>query len=61
MSTASRTGQLERSPGATPQFVDDPICDVCPHSVVDHDAIGSRFCRATMDSAIIRSCVCRPA
>ena len=61
MSTASHTGQQERRPEATPQFVDDPTCDVCPHPVVDHDAIALRFCRATMASAIVRGCVFRPA
>jgi len=61
MSTASHTGQQEGRPEATPQFVDDPICDVCPHPFIDHDAIALRFCRATMASATVRSCVCRPA
>jgi hypothetical protein len=61
MSTAAHTDEQERRPEATPRFVDDPICGVCPHPVVDHDAIALRFCRATMVSAIDRSCVCLPA
>jgi len=61
LSTASRTAQQERPLAAMPQFADDPMCDVCPHPVVDHDAIGLRFCRATMASDIARGCVCRPA
>ena len=59
-STVSRTGPDERAPDTT-QAVEDPRCDVCPHPVVHHDAIGLRFCRATLDSALVRSCVCRPA
>ena len=38
-----------------------PRCDVCPHPVPDHDAIGLRFCRATRNSRLDRGCVCRPA
>jgi hypothetical protein len=59
--TASRTGRHEPSTEATPQSVNDPSCDVCPHPVVHHDAIGLRFCRATLASAIVRGCVCRAA
>ena len=60
-STTSRTSQHERPLEATPRSVDDPRCDVCPHPVVDHDAIALRFCRATLAAAIVRGCVCRPA
>jgi hypothetical protein len=61
VSTASHTGQQERRPEVTPQSVDDPMCDVCRHTVVDHDAIALRFCRATKSAATVRGCVCRPA
>jgi hypothetical protein len=54
------TAVLERSPQTAPQPLDDPGCDVCPHSMTHHDAIGLRFCRATRASAIDRGCVCRP-
>jgi hypothetical protein len=60
-STASRTGRHEQPPEGTPQPVDDPRCDVCPHPVVDHDAIALRFCRATLAAAIARGCACRLA
>jgi hypothetical protein len=33
-------------------------CDVCPHSVDSHDAIGRRFCQATLDRALTRGCAC---
>jgi hypothetical protein len=33
-------------------------CAACPHLLVDHDAIGSRFCQATVDGGISRGCVC---
>jgi hypothetical protein len=57
LSTAVRPPQL---PGTAPSPVDDPGCDVCPHAVSRHDAIGLRFCRATRNSALDRGCVCRP-
>jgi len=57
----SRTGQHERPPEATPRSVDDPSCDVCPHAVADHDAIGLRFFRATRNGTVLRGCVCRPS
>ncbi len=34
------------------------VCDVCPHPVASHDAIGLRFCSATFDGAMTRGCVC---
>ena len=36
-----------------------PACDVCPHQADNHDAIGRRFCRATLAGAITRGCICR--
>jgi hypothetical protein len=44
---------------AADPFNDDAACDVCPHAVFSHDAIGLRFCRATLNGAITRGCVCR--
>ena len=38
-----------------------PRCDVCPHAVDEHDAIGLRFCRATRNAALDRSCACLPS
>jgi hypothetical protein len=38
-----------------------PLCDVCPHVLAGHDAISLRFCRATLDGAIGRGCICRSA
>jgi hypothetical protein len=58
-STATRTGRHQPPTEATQQPVNDPGCDVCPHPIAHHDAIGLRFCRATLDSAIARGCVCR--
>jgi hypothetical protein len=33
-------------------------CPVCPHPTAAHDAIGARFCRATIAKALARGCVC---
>lgn len=37
-----------------------PACLACGHDVADHDAIGSRYCRATEAQALARGCICRP-
>ncbi|MGZ4607252.1 MAG: RGCVC family protein [Blastococcus sp.] len=47
----------ERPLDATTQF--DAACDVCPHPLAGHDAIGLRYCRATLAGAFTRGCVCR--
>jgi hypothetical protein len=49
----------ERSPTTTSPGTADPACEVCPHPVSQHDAIGLRFCRATKNAALDRGCVCR--
>jgi hypothetical protein len=36
-----------------------PGCVACPHLRADHDAIGLRYCQATVSSALTRGCVCR--
>ena len=38
----------------------DEACSVCAHPVRTHDAIGTRFCAATMAGAHFRGCVCQP-
>jgi hypothetical protein len=38
----------------------DATCDVCAHDLDAHDAIGRRFCQATLDGALTRGCACRP-
>jgi hypothetical protein len=58
LSTAVRPTRLS---GTAPPPSATPGCDVCPHAVTQHDAIGLRFCRATRDSALDRGCVCGPA
>ncbi|WP_369255183.1 RGCVC family protein [Geodermatophilus amargosae] len=45
----------------TPHADAPPGCDACPHPVSAHDRIGLRFCRATLDSALARGCVCPAA
>ena len=34
------------------------VCDVCGHPGLAHDAIASRFCRASRDRALDRDCAC---
>ena len=61
MSIASQSGQQTPQPEAAPQSIDNPLCEVCRHAVVDHDAIALRFCRATKNASAVRGCVCRSA
>ena len=55
------------TPGAVPQdaggipdldVLDMATCPACPHPLVTHDAIGTRFCRATIARALPRGCIC---
>lgn len=42
--------------------VDDalpPPCRSCGHDESSHDATATRFCRATLDRARDRACICR--
>jgi hypothetical protein len=61
--TAPAVARVGRPPGpvpATPPITDEePGCDVCPHPVADHDAIGLRFCLATRNARTDRGCACR--
>jgi hypothetical protein len=57
---AARIGRPQGPLTAIPPITDeDPRCDVCPHPVADHDAIGLRFCRATRNAGTDRGCACR--
>jgi hypothetical protein len=38
----------------------DTLC-ACGHAVEAHDLIASRYCRATVASALDRACMCSPA
>jgi hypothetical protein len=45
--------------GAAPSPAAEPGCAACPHPMDAHDAVGRRFCQATVASALDRGCVCR--
>jgi hypothetical protein len=36
----------------------DLVCEACEHPNSAHDAIGHRYCRATMNGALARGCIC---
>jgi hypothetical protein len=46
------------------QLLDKPansaelLCEACDHAMDGHDAIGRRYCRATMGGALTRGCIC---
>jgi len=37
---------------------DAAMCDVCGHPVDGHDRIAERYCQATLDNALSRTCIC---
>ena len=34
------------------------VCDACGHARLSHDAIATRYCRASRDHALDRECIC---
>jgi hypothetical protein len=53
----------DRSPKSE-QLSDDSlatVCEACGHDESLHDATGTRFCRASLDRAVDRGCICRAA
>ena len=44
------------APGASTRNI--AACPACPHLLAAHDAIGTRFCRATAANTLSRGCVC---
>jgi hypothetical protein len=46
----------------SPEFDGDAtvhVCGVCGHARLPHDAIATRFCRASRDRALDRACAIR--
>ncbi len=37
----------------------DDRCAACDHPWSEHDALGMRFCTATVTSSLSRGCICR--
>ncbi|MDQ1654125.1 MAG: hypothetical protein QOI35_3325 [Cryptosporangiaceae bacterium] len=37
---------------------DKTMCMACDHPAADHDAIGRRYCNATVERALTRGCIC---
>ena len=59
-----RTVPLTNEPasGPDPGLARDASADECKcgHPIADHDAIATRYCRATATGALSRGCMCRP-
>ena len=49
-----------QSPGPAQVDVDATaqVCDACGHARLSHDAIETRYCRASRDHALDRDCIC---
>jgi hypothetical protein len=37
---------------------DAMLCDVCGHALTAHDRIAQRYCEATAQNALSRTCIC---
>jgi hypothetical protein len=63
MTAPTTAVRISESPEQAPvvQSVPSAECDVCPHPIDQHDAIGRRFCRATFEQAFTRNCICGSA
>jgi hypothetical protein len=57
MTTPHPRPRITGDPGGA-GLPDVPTCPACPHPVAKHDAIGSRFCRATTANTLSRACAC---
>ena len=53
-------GAVPQDVGGVPDLdvLDMEICPACPHPLATHDAIGTRFCRATIVRVSPRGCTC---
>jgi hypothetical protein len=57
MTTPQPPPRIAGDPGGV-GIPDVPACPACPHPVAIHDAIGTRFCRATTANTLSRGCAC---
>ena len=55
----SAVERMQEPADSASQPLDGADCAVCPHPVARHDAMGLRFCHATLKGAIARGCICR--
>ena len=55
----SAVERMQELADSASQPLDGADCAVCPHPVARHDAMGLRFCHATLKGAIARGCICR--
>jgi hypothetical protein len=58
VSAPSFSGSRETTTTPAPAVDVSGACDVCQHPLRAHDAIASRFCRATTSQSLTRNCVC---
>jgi hypothetical protein len=57
--TRSPARRMDVLADSAPQPQGGAVCTACPHPVARHDAIGLRFCHATLKGSTTRGCVCR--
>ena len=56
LADAISASPAEAAPGTTDAAIAE--CDVCGHSLDEHDRIARRYCLATTAGAISRGCIC---
>ncbi|MBW0104003.1 RGCVC family protein [Pseudonocardia sp. KRD291] len=60
MTSAPATSQSDTLEATSGEAESGPVCETCPHPWAAHDAIGRRYCAASIASARTdRGCVCR--
>ena len=47
--------RLEKDPLAADG---SPVCAACGHDLSGHDRVSARYCQATTDQSLTRSCIC---
>ena len=58
--TTERVSDADPGPDFTVHVASADECE-CGHPIADHDAIATRYCRATTTGALPRGCMCPPS
>lgn len=59
LDTTVTTANLPTTAESATTIDDALICEACQHPVDAHDALGLRFCAATVAAELSRGCICR--
>lgn len=59
LDTTVTTANLPTTAESAATIDDALFCEACQHPVDAHDALGLRFCAATVAAELPRGCICR--